>query len=104
MATESGAENAKKPNIFVRIGRWFKLAALELKKTTWPKPNEVIRKLGIVLVVVAFFFIVLMGMDLLLQHAFYNPLISGLPEPPVTPTPDTTGRALGFFNDIKSGF
>ena len=81
MATESGAENAKKPNIFFRIARWFKLAAMELKKTTWPQGSAVLKKLGIVLMVVAMFFVVLMGMDMLLQNFFYQPLTSGLTPP-----------------------
>jgi len=80
MATETAAENVKRPNILVRIARWFKFAALELKKTTWPTPSAVIKKLGIVLMVVALFFAVLMMMDVLLKYAFYDPLTtSGLP-------------------------
>ena len=66
MATESGAANREKRNIFVRIGLWFKAAALELRKVTWPKFGEVIKKLGIVLGVVLFFFIVLFIMDIVL--------------------------------------
>ncbi|MCL2798209.1 MAG: preprotein translocase subunit SecE [Firmicutes bacterium] len=85
MATESGAENVKRPNIIFRIGRWFKSAAMELRKTTWPEPKAVLKKLGIVLMVVAMFFVVLMAMDLLLQNAFYKPLTTGIREP-VTPT------------------
>ena len=66
MATESGAANKEKKNIFRRIGGWFKSAALELRKVSWPKFPEVIKKLGIVLGVVAFFFIVLFVMDIVL--------------------------------------
>ena len=65
MATESGKKE-KRPNIFVRIGRWFKAAALELKKVTWPKFGEVMKKLGIVLGVVGFFFVALFIMDIVL--------------------------------------
>ena len=91
MATESGAENVKKPNIIFRIARWFKLAFMELKKTTWPQPNAVLKKLGIVLMVVAMFFVVLMGMDALLQYAFYQPLTSGL----------GSREAFGLFLNFK---
>ena len=79
MATESGVDNAnkKKPNIFVRIGRWFKSAALELRKTTWPKAGEVFKKLGTVFIVVLFFFLILMLMDWLLGLG-YRELTSGL--------------------------
>jgi len=65
MAAESGKKE-KKPNIFIRIGRWFKATALELKKVTWPKFGEVMKKLGIVLGVVVFFFVVLFIMDIVL--------------------------------------
>ena len=66
MATESGVKNEKKPNIFRRIGGWFKAAVLELKKVTWPKFGEVIKKLGVVLGVVGFFFLALFIMDIIL--------------------------------------
>jgi len=66
MATEAGVKDKKKRNIFVRIGGWFKATALELKKVTWPKFGEVMKKLGIVLGVVVFFFIVLFIMDIIL--------------------------------------
>ena len=95
MATESGAENVRKPNIFIRIGRWFKSAWKELLKTTWPQPNAVLKKLGIVLMVVAMFFVVLMLMDILLQNAFYQPLTSGIRGESV-PT-EAFGRIGSFF-------
>ena len=103
MATESGAENAKKPNVAIRIGRWFKAAALELKKTTWPKPNEVLRKLGIVLVVVALFFLVLMAMDQLLSF-LYGLLVGkgydwGLTDPPPAATEALT-FTRSFFKSL----
>ena len=66
MATESGAKREKKPNIFRRIGGWFKAAFLELRKVTWPKFGEVMKKLGVVLGVVAFFFIALIIFDIVL--------------------------------------
>jgi len=72
----SGGE--KQPNkfamFFIRIGRWFKAAGLELGKTTWPKFPVVMKKLGIVLAVVAMFFVVLMIMDIVLGIG-YNALI-----------------------------
>ena len=78
MATESGAENkaaeAKKGNPVLRFFKWvwtnLKLAALELKKTTWPKPADVLKKLGIVTMVVLFFFVVLLAMDIVLTMGF----------------------------------
>jgi len=69
MATES-AKKERKGNAFTRffrrIGSWFKAAALELRKVTWPTFKEVTKKLGIVLGVVGFFFIILFVMDIVL--------------------------------------
>ena len=69
MATES-AKKEKTGNAFTRffrrIGSWFKFAGLELRKVTWPSFKEVMKKLGIVLGVVAFFFIILFVMDIVL--------------------------------------
>ena len=39
----------------------------ELKKVSWPSFAEVVKKTGIVLIVVAFFFVVLFGIDWLLS-------------------------------------
>ena len=51
-----------KPNIFVRIGRWFKKVFggmfAELKKVTWPKFSTVVKQTGVVLAVVLFFMII----------------------------------------------
>ncbi|MCL2848312.1 MAG: preprotein translocase subunit SecE [Firmicutes bacterium] len=66
MATESGVKEKKSRNIIFRICGWFKATALELKKVTWPKFGEVMKKLGIVLGVVIFFFIALFIMDIIL--------------------------------------
>lgn len=98
MATESGTN--KKRNIFVRIGLWFKNAALELGKTTWPTFAMVMKKLGIVCAVVLFFFVILFAMDLLLNLG-YDALTSGLGESTTTTTEtaasilSTVGNAVG---------
>lgn len=51
----------KKPNIFVRIGGWFKKTFsgmwAELKKVTWPKFPTVVKQTGVVLGVVLFFLV-----------------------------------------------
>ncbi len=51
----------KKPNVFVRIGRWFKRTFSgmwqELKKVTWPKFPTVVKQTGVVLGVVLFFLV-----------------------------------------------
>lgn len=57
----------KKPNVFVRMGRWFKAKfsgmVAELKKVTWPKFSKVIKQTGIVIAVVLFFLVIVTGID-----------------------------------------
>ncbi len=49
---------AKKPNIFVRIGRKFKETFSELKRVTWPTFPKVVKATCVVLVVVIVFTVV----------------------------------------------
>ena len=57
-----------KPNVFVRIGRWFKKTfsgmISELKKVTWPKFSTVVKQTGVVLAVVLFFAVIVTGINL----------------------------------------
>ena len=57
----------KKPNVFVRMGRWFKAKftgmVSELKKVTWPKFSSVLKHTGIVLAVVLFFLVIVTAID-----------------------------------------
>ena len=57
----------KKPSkvgaFFKGIGRKFKETFSELKKVTWPKFGEVVKKTGIVLAVTAAFLLVVFGID-----------------------------------------
>lgn len=57
----------KKPNAFVRFGRWikkkFKDMWLELKKVSWPKFSKVVKQTGIVLGVVAVFLVFITAID-----------------------------------------
>lgn len=46
---------AKKPNIFVRMGRKLKETFSELKRVTWPTFPKVVRATCVVLVVVVVF-------------------------------------------------
>ena len=61
----------KKPNVFVRIGKWFakglKEIVSELKKVTWPKGKDVLTNTGVVLVVVLFFLVAVGAFDTLLS-------------------------------------
>ena len=67
-----------RPNVFIRMGRWFKRTfkdmVSELKKVSWPTFAKGLSSTGIVLVVVLFFLVVLTGMDALLGFGF-NSLI-----------------------------
>ncbi len=60
-------KNAKKPNVFVRFGRWCKTKfsgmASELKKVTWPKFSKVLKQTGVVLAVVLFFLVIVTAID-----------------------------------------
>ena len=57
----------KKPNVFVRMGRWFKnkFSGMwsELKKVTWPSFGKVVKQTGMVLAVVLFFLVVISLFD-----------------------------------------
>lgn len=61
------ADKNKKPNVFVRIGRWFKSKfsgmVAELRKVTWPKFTKVLKQTGIVLAVVLFFLVIVTLID-----------------------------------------
>ena len=49
---------AKKPNIFIRMGRKIKEVFSELKKVTWPSFGKVVKATGVVIAVVVAFLIV----------------------------------------------
>ena len=53
-----------KPNIFVRIGRFFKEMFSELKKVSWPDAKKVFTQLGVVLLVVVIFLVIITAFDL----------------------------------------
>ena len=68
--TNSMNNNAKKPNLFQRMGKGIKEIVSELKKVTWPTFGKVMAETGIVLVVVLFFLLVILGFDSLLSWLF----------------------------------
>lgn len=49
---------AKKPNIFIRMGRKCKEVFSELKKVTWPSFGKVVKSTGVVIAVVLSFLVV----------------------------------------------
>lgn len=67
MANQKDAK-AKKPNIFVRMGRKLKETFSELKRVTWPTFPKVLRSTGVVLVVVAVFLVIVTGINYGLQE------------------------------------
>lgn len=54
---------AKKPNIFVRMGRKIKETFSELKRVTWPTFPKVVKATCVVLVVVLVFTVVVTGIN-----------------------------------------
>lgn len=60
-------DQAKKPNIFVRMGRKLKETFSELKRVTWPSFSKVVKSTCVVLVVVLIFLVVMTGINQLLQ-------------------------------------
>ncbi len=67
---------AKKPNIFVRMGRKLKETFSELKRVTWPTFPKVVKSTCVVLGVVVLFLLVVTGINQLLQ--FLLELLTGL--------------------------
>lgn len=55
--------NAKKPNIFVRMGKKLKETFSELKRVTWPTFPKVVKATCVVLVVVVIFTVVVTGIN-----------------------------------------
>ncbi len=76
MAASNNKSEAKKPNVFVRMGRKLKEVFSELKRVTWPSFPKVVKSTGVVLVVVVAFLVVVTainyGLDALLT------LVTGL--------------------------
>ena len=55
----------KKPNIFVRFGRYCKDVVAELKRVTWPSKKELISATLAVLAFVAIAAVIIGGLDVL---------------------------------------
>ena len=60
----------KKPNIFQRIGNYFRDVFGEIKKITWPAPKTTFMNTGIVLVAMLVVGIVIFGVDSGLHYLF----------------------------------
>ncbi len=69
MASQKDANaKAKKPNIFVRMGRKLKETFSELKRVTWPSFPKVVKTTCVVLVVVLAFMVVVTALNFGLQE------------------------------------
>jgi len=68
-ARAGGGKPPKEKKKF-NLGKKIKETGSELKKVTWPKFGEVVKKTGIVIAVVLFFTVVLFAMDYLLQFLY----------------------------------
>ena len=56
-------KKGKKPNIFVRFGKFLKDVWAELKKVTWPTRKDFLSYSGMVLVFIALMALVTFGID-----------------------------------------
>ena len=63
MASNQKNQDAKKPNIFVRMGKRLKETFSELKRVTWPTFPKVVKGTCVVLVVVLAFLVVVTGIN-----------------------------------------
>lgn len=59
----ASTQKTKRPNIFVRLGRFFKKSWSELKKVSWPNFKTVCKNTGVVLLVVLFFLVIVLASD-----------------------------------------
>lgn len=53
----------KKPNIFKRIGNYFREVISEIKKIVWPAPKATFKNTGIVLIAMFVVGLVIFGLD-----------------------------------------
>ena len=73
---QKSENKAKKPNIFVRMGRKLKETFSELKRVTWPTFPKVVKATCVVLVVVVIFTVVITAINYGLQELLQ--LITGI--------------------------
>ena len=70
MAFISTAKKEKKPNLFARIGRYFKDVVGELKKLTWPTGKDLAKYTATVLAFIVLFAVVIGVLDFLFGQGF----------------------------------
>jgi len=60
----------KKPNVFKRIGNYFREVIGEIKKIVWPTPKATFKNTGVVLVSMLIVGLVIFGVDSGLYYLF----------------------------------
>ena len=60
----------KKPNVFSKIGKYFRECKGEIKKITWPTVNTVFKNMGIVVSVIIVMGLFIYGLDYGLTAVF----------------------------------
>lgn len=60
----------KKPNIFKRIGKYFREVLSEIKKIVWPTPKSTFKNTGVVLISMLVVGLVIFGVDTGLHQLF----------------------------------
>jgi preprotein translocase subunit SecE len=60
----------KKPNIFKKIGKYFRDVISEIKKIVWPSPKKTFKNTGIVLLAMLVSGLVIFGLDTGLYYLF----------------------------------
>ncbi len=63
-------KDKKKPNVFVRIGRYFREVISEIKKIVWPTPKATFKNTGVVLIAMIVVGLVIFGLDTGLHSLF----------------------------------
>ncbi|MBQ3011597.1 MAG: preprotein translocase subunit SecE [Clostridia bacterium] len=89
--TQSGSDKNqnKKPNIFSRLGAYFKSVFGEVKKLSWPTRKDLISYTLTVLAFVALFAIIIGVLDMAFEYGIIG--IQNIPSV-VTPTPAPTAK------------
>jgi len=68
-ASKSSSGKPSKPNIFARLGQYFRDVRSEMKRVVWPHRPEVINSSMVVLVTLVFFVILTFTVDSLVVQA-----------------------------------
>ncbi|MDR0347736.1 MAG: preprotein translocase subunit SecE [Coriobacteriales bacterium] len=84
-SAKAGKQAPKKPNVFTRIITYFKNVRTEVKRTTWPSREEVLRMSIIVVGVLLFFGVLIFLLDWVMNWLMplYADLAQNFSAPPV---------------------